>query len=107
MRKTIVSVFAAAAVFGLAGATPAFAAQGVNEVVVFSDELTPLQVYENPTGCVQLPTTATQLNNQTDQVVTLYGDPFCMTPGITVQPGHGARLAPGTGAFAAGLQCPP
>lgn len=101
MRKMIVAAFAAAAVLGLAAA-PASAAEGVNEVVVFSHEFAPLRVYEDPQGCQALPVDAHQLNNQTDKMVTVYGDPFCLTPQIQVQPGHGAHIAPGSGSFSAG-----
>lgn len=101
MRKMIVSVFAAAAVIGLAAA-PASAAEGANQVVVFSHEFSPLRVYEDPQGCQALPVDAHQLNNQTDKMVTVYGDPLCLTPQIYVRPGHGAHIASGPGSFSAG-----
>lgn len=76
---------------------PASAAAG--EVVVFQTEVQPLKVYENPDGCQKLPLTAHVLNNRTDKPVVIHADPFCATPGITVKPGHGAHVAPGSGSF--------
>ena len=41
------------------------------------------------------------LTNHTDRPVTVYTDPFCLTPGLTVQPGYGSHVAPGSGSFSA------
>jgi hypothetical protein len=71
-------------------------------VVVFSTELQELDIRENPEGCQKLPAAAHVLINETDEVVNTYGDPLCMTPGLSVQPGYGAHVAPGTGSFSAG-----
>jgi hypothetical protein len=71
-------------------------------VVVFSTELQELDIVENPDGCRRLPDAAHVLINETDQVVTTYGDPLCMTPSLPVQPGYGAHVAPGTGSFSVG-----
>ncbi|UNS99845.1 hypothetical protein MMF93_27885 [Streptomyces tubbatahanensis] len=68
---------------------------------MFSTEFQPLTHYENPEGCHKLPLDAHVLNNNTDQPVKVYGDPFCVTPGLTVQPGHGSHVAPGSGSFSA------
>ncbi|WP_206323780.1 hypothetical protein [Streptomyces sp. HNM0574] len=70
-------------------------------MTVFSTEFNSLSVYENPSGCHKLPLDGHVLVNRTDKPVTLYGDPFCMTPGMTVQPDHGAHVVPGTGSFSA------
>ncbi|MFB4263387.1 hypothetical protein [Nonomuraea sp. GTA35] len=35
----------------------------------------------------------------TGQVV--YGDPFCLAPGLTIHPGYGAHVMPGSGSFSA------
>lgn len=78
---------------------PAHAAQG--EVSVFGTEVTPLTNYANPSGCHKLPLDAHVLSNHTDRPVTIHGDPFCLTPGLTVPPGHGSHVAPGSGAFSA------
>lgn len=75
----------------------AWAANG--EVTVFSTEVSPLTVYENPAGCTKLPADGHVLVNRSDQPVTVYADPFCMTPGLTVLPGYGAHVAPGSGSF--------
>ncbi|PKW18384.1 hypothetical protein [Saccharopolyspora spinosa] len=80
-----------------AAAVPASAATG--QVTVFETEAQPLTTYENPEGCYKLPLAAHVLNNQTDKPVQIYGDPFCMTPSLTVQPGRGSHVAPGSGSF--------
>ncbi|GAA0445685.1 hypothetical protein [Streptomyces olivaceiscleroticus] len=78
---------------------PAAAAEG--EVIVFETELQPLTTYENPVGCIKLPVGSHVLANRTDRPVQVYADPFCMTPSVTVPPGHGSHLAAGTGSFSA------
>ena len=78
-------------------ATPAQAATG--QVVVFSTELTPVTVYENPRGCKAFPPLAHVLNNQTDKPVRIHGDPLCLTPGMTVLPGYGMHVPEGFGSF--------
>ncbi|MFJ8697795.1 hypothetical protein [Streptomyces ardesiacus] len=70
-------------------------------MVVFSNEVTPLTTYRDPYGCQKLPADAHEINNLSDGPVTLYGDPFCMTPSMTVQPGHGSHVSPGSGSFSA------
>ncbi|MEU6414051.1 hypothetical protein [Microbispora sp. NPDC046933] len=67
--------------------------------MVFSTEIQPLGIYTDPTGCTKLPITAHSLDNQTDAPVVVYADPLCLTPGITVNPGHGAHLPPHSGSF--------
>ncbi|WP_235965771.1 hypothetical protein [Herbidospora solisilvae] len=97
-RLGFIVVVAAGSVMSVLGAPiPAHAATG--QVVVFSTEFTPLSIYNDPEGCHKLPLASTQLNNQTDRPVRVYLDPFCLTPSITVQPGHGSRVPPVTGSF--------
>jgi hypothetical protein len=72
------------------------------QVTVFSTELQELDTWENPEGCQKLPIAAHVLINQTDKPVNTYGDPMCMVPNLTVQPEHGAHVAPGTGSFSVG-----
>ncbi|KAB8161255.1 hypothetical protein FH609_027310 [Streptomyces sp. 3MP-14] len=103
MRSTVFSaagtvtgaLFLATAAFSV----PAHAAEG--EVTVFGTEVTPLTNYADPVGCHKLPLDAHVLTNRTDGPVTIYGDPFCLTPGLTVQPGYGSHVAPGSGSFSA------
>lgn len=87
------ALVAATAAFGLAAAVPAQAASG--QVVVFSDELQPLDVYHNPNGCTQVPISAHVLENQTDKPVHVYGDPFCAVPAPipVLQPGYGTHVS--------------
>ncbi|MGW0610720.1 hypothetical protein [Streptomyces sp. NPDC002788] len=91
----------AGALFAASAATGTAAAAEPGEVVVFSTELTPLTVYHDPSGCQKLPLDAHVLTNRTDRPVTVYADPFCLTPGLTVEPGHGSHVAPGSGSFSA------
>ncbi|EPD93682.1 hypothetical protein ACH4LN_16930 [Streptomyces albus] len=77
------------------------ASAATGDVVVFQTELQPLTQYENPEGCHKLPAAAHVLTNRTDKPVKIYGDPFCLTPGLTVQPGYGSHVAPGSGSFSA------
>ncbi|WP_433869047.1 hypothetical protein [Saccharopolyspora sp. CA-218241] len=93
------TALAAGAFAMLVSAGAATASTG--EVAVFETELQPLTSYANPTGCHKLPMAAHVLVNQTDQPVRIYGDPFCLTPSLTVQPGHGSHVAPGSGSFSA------
>jgi hypothetical protein len=71
-------------------------------VVVFSTELQALDSWEDPEGCQKLPVAAHVLVNETDEVVRTYGDPLCMSPNLSVEPGYGAHVSPGTGSFSAG-----
>ncbi|MGW3467627.1 hypothetical protein ACWDKQ_03980 [Saccharopolyspora sp. NPDC000995] len=99
MSKTgmaLLGLFGALSAMG-AVAVPASAATG--QVTVFETEAQPLTTYENPDGCYKLPLAAHVLNNQTDKPVRIYGDPFCMTPSLTVEPGRGSHVAPGSGSF--------
>ncbi|WP_061292839.1 hypothetical protein [Herbidospora cretacea] len=101
-RFLLGSAAAVSAVFGLlAGAAPAQAAEG--PVVVFRNELLPLSVYNDPSGCHQLPLAATVVTNQTNGNITVYIDPFCTIaarPFSTITPGHGAHVLPTGGSFA-------
>lgn len=103
MRRLIASAAVTAVgatVLAVAGNTaPAAAAQG--KVVVFSLEVAHLSIYDNPTGCKKLPLEAHVLDNLTDRPVTIYADPWCATPGLTVQPGDGSHVVPGSGSFSA------
>lgn len=101
---TTAAALAAAAAVGLAAA-PAHAATG--QVVVFSTEVQPLDVYQDPSGCNRLPALAHVLDNQTDQDIRVYADPFCTIPatlpvsGIGVLPaGYGTHVS-GVGSFSA------
>lgn len=78
---------------------PAEAAIG--DVTVFSTELQPLDVYHDPVGCRKLPPAAHVLVNQSSDDVRVYLDPFCLTPNLTVRPGYGSHVVPGSGSFAA------
>jgi hypothetical protein len=78
---------------------PADAATG--DVTVFSTELQPLDVFHNPTGCLKLPLAAHVLVNQTSSDVRTYADPLCLSPSLTIHPGYGSHVAPGSGSFSA------
>ncbi|MDI3405566.1 hypothetical protein [Streptomyces cavernicola] len=95
-RALLISLAAAASTLGMVA--PAQAADA-GDVVVFSTEFQPLDTYENPQGCHKLPLAAHTLTNRTDKPVTVHADPFCVTPGLTIMPGYGSHVAPGTGSF--------
>ena len=100
MKKFLAGAGAAIAVAAtFAAAAPASADQATGKIVVFSTEFTELTVVENPDGCVKLPVDAHVLANQTDKAVQVHGDPFCLTPGLTVEPGYGSHVTPGSGSF--------
>jgi hypothetical protein len=99
MKKFLAGAAVIAVATTLAVAVPAVAESASGKVIVFSTEVTELTVWEDPAGCVKLPVAAHVLVNQTDKDVKVYGDPFCISPGLTVAPGFGSHVAPGSGAF--------
>ncbi|POX49321.1 hypothetical protein C3489_25100 [Streptomyces sp. Ru71] len=102
MRRTRTLLLAmTAALLAMSAAPGTAAAAESGEVVVFGTELTPLAVYPDPSGCYKLPADAHVLANRTDRPVTIYADPFCLTPGLTVQPSYGSHVAAGSGSFSA------
>lgn len=94
-------VLLAAGVLAVMGGGGTASAADSGDVTVFRTEVSPLSVYENPDGCKKLPADAHVLTNRTDKPVTVYADPFCVTPGLTVKPDHGAHVVPGSGSFSA------
>ncbi|MEU8541395.1 hypothetical protein AB0C52_15630 [Streptomyces sp. NPDC048717] len=102
MRHTRNVLLAAiGALLAASAASGTAVAAGSGDVVVFRTELSPLTVYDAPRGCQKLPGDAHVLTNRMDRPVTVYGDPFCLTPGLVVPPGHGSHVAPGSGSFSA------
>jgi hypothetical protein len=93
------AALAAAAVVGLAAA-PAHAATG--QVVVFSTEVQPLEVHQDPSGCHQLPPLAHVIDNLTDATIKVYADPFCTIPATLPISGIG-ELPPGYGTHVTGV----
>ncbi len=97
--------FGVATVLAAAGALSVFvpaahaAPASGGDVAVFRTEISPVTVHENPRGCHKLPVDSHVLVNRSDRPVTVYGDPLCLTPGLVVQPGHGAHVVPGSGSF--------
>ncbi|MDI2027048.1 hypothetical protein QFW96_00430 [Saccharopolyspora sp. TS4A08] len=97
----VASVVLATGALAMGGAGLAGAQEPSNRVTVFETELQPLTKFEDPQGCHKLPLASHVIVNDTDRVITVYGDPFCMTPGLQVPPGHGSHVPPGTGSFSA------
>ncbi|MFJ8912946.1 hypothetical protein [Amycolatopsis sp. NPDC102389] len=99
MNRLVIAALSAAAAGALlvVPSPPAEAAAG--SVVVFSTEFQRLDTYRNPEGCHKLPIAAHVLINQTSSGVVVHGDPFCLTPGLTVNPGYGSHVQPGSGSF--------
>ncbi|MFF4762029.1 hypothetical protein [Streptomyces sp. NPDC001292] len=107
MRRTALTAALAAGVV-FAGAGPAFAQNApgtvrdvpnTNQVVVFSNELLPLEAYQDPHGCHRLPTLSHVLNNETSRTVHLHADAYCMTPDVPILPGHGMHTTQLSGSF--------
>ncbi|MFD5247883.1 hypothetical protein ACFWIW_25320 [Amycolatopsis sp. NPDC058340] len=99
MKRLVAAVLSAASVGALliVPSPPAQAAAG--NVVVFSTEFERLDTYRNPEGCNKLPIAAHVLVNLSSAEVVVHGDPFCLTPGLTVNQGFGSHVAPGSGSF--------
>ncbi|MFI7087610.1 hypothetical protein ACIBUR_28950 [Streptomyces anulatus] len=82
MRRIVMSVgaLAAAAVMGIAGTTPAYAAQGT--LFVNGER------HENPSGCIKAEGWPLRLTNRTDATVTVFSTPDCSdSPTDSVEPG--------------------
>lgn len=97
--RLLLAATAAIAIVGIPA--PAASAATSDQVLIFSTEFEPVTKYESPSGCHRAPATAHVLVNDTAGPVRVYGDPFCLTPSLVVQPGHGTHIPPGTGSFSA------
>lgn len=85
---------------GIAG--PASAAEPSDQVLVFiADSLVPVEKFESPDGCYQLPLGTHVVINDTDREITLHAAPDCSGPGIPLSPEHGAHELPAFGSFKA------
>lgn len=85
----------------LVSASPA-AGAAMGEVVVFTAEAVPLDVYENPRGCYPLPEGAHVLANRTDRPVRVYGAAECFgLPVVTVEQNWGSHVPPVAASFRA------
>ncbi|WP_410673669.1 hypothetical protein [Amycolatopsis sp. cmx-4-68] len=83
----------------LVPASPA-AGAATGEVVVFTTEVVPLDVHENPRGCYALPEGAHVLANRTDRPVRVYGAPECFGPPLlTVEANRGSHVPPAGASF--------
>ncbi len=101
VRAKAILVALAAAGAAVLGLTAPARAAASGDVVVFSTEAQPLDVYRDPAGCQRLPALAHVLSNLSDQPVRIYGNPFCLGPSLVVQPGYGTHVPGGAGSFAA------
>jgi hypothetical protein len=105
MRRTVITLAIAATTLVGVAAAPAQAATG--QVVVYSSQFQPLDVYRDPKGCNQLPPFAHVLDNLTDSTITVYADPWCTVPfaedGLSfgrLAAGYGTHVT-GAGSFSA------
>lgn len=96
MRRTTLAL---CLVLGALTAAAAPAQAAVGQVVVFTDEFTPLTIYTDPQGCHTLPPLAHVLDNQTDQPVRHYALPGCKGPHLTIAPGYGSHVQGFGGSF--------
>jgi hypothetical protein len=85
--------------FPAAAASAPAPAAAEGKVTIFSHELAPLIVHEDPTGCTLILPTAHVLINQTDTTIRIYADPLCLSPSLTVPPGYGFHVSPSSGSF--------
>jgi hypothetical protein len=76
-RRILVTV-AAAGALAVGLTTPASANTGA--VIVFTNEISPLRVWDDPSGCHAFPVGAHVLFNDTRHSITMYGDPLCLIP---------------------------
>jgi len=105
-RSALITTVTAGLVLGAVG--PALASNtsaphrdvpDTNQVVVFSNELVPLEAYPDPHGCQRLPALTHVLNNETSRNVYLHADAFCQSPGVLVRPGYGSHTTQRSGSF--------
>jgi hypothetical protein len=83
----------------LMSASPA-ANAAMGEVVVYTAEIVPLDVYENPWGCYPLPEGAHVLANRTNRPLQVYGTPECFgLPVLTVERNWGSHVPPAAASF--------
>ena len=100
-RSTLVAALSALLVLGSASTALAQGdrADSTEQVIVFSNELVPLTVYNDPQGCQRLPAISHVLVNETSRTVYLHADPFCLGPSLPIQPGYGAHTGQLSGSF--------
>lgn len=85
---------------GIAG--PASAQESSDQVLVFiADAFVPVEKFEDPDGCYQLPLGTHVVINDTEDPIMLHAAPDCSGPGIPIQPEHGAHELPAFGSFKA------
>lgn len=99
MRRVLayLSVLVVACALAVTFVRPALAADG--QVAVFIADYTEVAVFNNPSGCKLLPLGSHVLVNLTDEPVTFYQDPLCLSVGPVIQPGDGAHVPPFAGSF--------
>jgi hypothetical protein len=80
IRSTLIALTVGASLTSLTSAAVAETADPPGQVVAFTHEFTPLNVWEEPQGCQPLPAGTHLIFNQTDKVITIYADPACLIP---------------------------
>ncbi|MFC7342939.1 hypothetical protein [Saccharopolyspora griseoalba] len=95
-----------AGIAGSAGAQAPAPKQGDEQVLVFIlDQVVPVEKFENPDGCYELPAGTHVVINDTSRDITLHASPDCgqssPEPGVTLKAGHGAHELPAFGSFSA------
>ena len=76
-KTMIVLASSAALVTGMAAPASA-AAPGY--VIAHTSEVQPLTIWQDPSGCRQLPLGTHIIFNETDHAITIYADPLCLLP---------------------------
>src|SRR5262245_43315376 len=93
-RRILTTVIVTAAL-ALGLTSPASANTGA--VIVFTSEISPLRVWDDPSGCHAFPVGAPVLFNDTDHSITMYSDPLCLfplEPVSRVAAGKGTHVSP-------------
>jgi len=98
MKRLVAAMVSTLTATALAVLVSPPAQAGTGRVAVFSNEVKPVKVYDDPDGCNKLPSDSHVLVNLTDTGIVVHGDPLCLTPGLVVEPEYGSHVS-GSGSF--------
>lgn len=100
MKRFTTVLFGTLTAVALVLSTAPAASAATGEVVVFSTEVVPLDVFKDPDGCYRLPEGAHVLANRTDREVEVYAAPRCFgIPIVTVEENRGSHVPPAAASF--------
>lgn len=100
MKRCTTVLFGTVTAIALLMSTSPAAGAATGEVVVYTAEIVPLDVYEHPRGCYAIPVGAHVLTNRTNLPVLVYGTPGCFGfPVLTVEENWGSHVPPAAASF--------